>query len=111
MRSVVVLPAPFGPRKPTISPGSTTKSTPQTASTRPCFVVNARASPRASMIDTVPDLRWQSQLAAGPRPSSERKRAWMAGPSSRTRGSSTAARSSALSPRKHCGPPSPSVSR
>ena len=52
IRSVVVLPAPFGPRKPTISPGSTAKSTPHTASTRPCFVVNARASPRASMMAT-----------------------------------------------------------
>ena len=35
IRSVVVLPAPFGPRKPTISPGSTTTSTPRTASTGP----------------------------------------------------------------------------
>jgi hypothetical protein len=31
--SVVVLPAPFGPRKPTRSPGSTWKSMPSTALT------------------------------------------------------------------------------
>jgi ABC-type multidrug transport system ATPase subunit len=30
---VVVLPAPFGPRKPKISPGATSKSMPRTAST------------------------------------------------------------------------------
>ena len=78
IRSVVVLPAPFGPRKPTISPGSTTKSTPPTASIRPCLVVNARASPRASMIGTCGLVRVSA--GAGPRTSSERKRASMAGP-------------------------------
>ena len=31
MRMVVVLPAPFGPRKPTISPGATSRLTPSTA--------------------------------------------------------------------------------
>ena len=107
IRSVVVLPAPFGPRKPTISPGSTTKSTPQTASTRPCLVVNARASPRASMIATAGALSWppaRARAATGSAPGWRgRRRA--------PRGSSTAARSSALRPRKHCGPPSPSVSR
>jgi hypothetical protein len=35
MRSVVVLPAPFGPRKPWISPGRTSKLTPSTAVKRP----------------------------------------------------------------------------
>ena len=35
MRSVVVLPAPFGPRNPTISPPATSRLTPRTASTRP----------------------------------------------------------------------------
>ena len=33
IRSVVVLPAPFGPRKPKISPVPTSRSTPRTAST------------------------------------------------------------------------------
>ena len=33
MRRVVVLPAPFGPRKPTTSPSSTSRSTPSTATT------------------------------------------------------------------------------
>jgi len=32
IRSVVILPAPLGPRKPTSSPGATSMSTPQTAS-------------------------------------------------------------------------------
>jgi hypothetical protein len=32
---VVDLPAPFGPRKPKISPGSTSKSMPRTASMSP----------------------------------------------------------------------------
>src|SRR5450830_938382 len=47
MRRVVVLPAPFGPRKPTISPASTSRSTPRTASTLPWRVWNVRARPRA----------------------------------------------------------------
>src|SRR5262249_22698119 len=50
MRKVVVLPAPFGPRKPTISPSDTVRSTPRTASTVRLRLVNVRASPRASMI-------------------------------------------------------------
>ena len=33
MRIVVVLPAPFGPRKPTISPSAAWRSTPATATT------------------------------------------------------------------------------
>ena len=47
IRSVVVLPAPLGPRKPTISPASTSRSTPRTASTGPVRVRNVRASARA----------------------------------------------------------------
>src|SRR5215203_7004459 len=47
MRSVVVLPAPFGPRKPTISPASTSRSTPTTARTSCFFLRKVRASPRA----------------------------------------------------------------
>src|SRR5215469_9541122 len=57
MRSVVVLPAPFGPRKPTISPSSTARSTPRTASTGPLRLLNVRASPRASMIAMPSSLR------------------------------------------------------
>jgi hypothetical protein len=34
MRMVVVLPAPFGPTKPKISPGSTANEMPSTATTR-----------------------------------------------------------------------------
>ena len=35
IRRVVVLPAPFGPRNPRISPGATSKETSRTASTGP----------------------------------------------------------------------------
>src|SRR5215813_5794750 len=50
MRSVVVLPAPLGPRKPTISPSATARSTPRTASTVRLRLRNVRVSPFASMI-------------------------------------------------------------
>src|SRR5689334_10353182 len=50
MRWVVVLPAPLGPSRPTISPSFTSRSMPRTASTTPLFVLNVRASPRASII-------------------------------------------------------------
>src|SRR5215472_1883286 len=51
IRSVVVLPAPLGPRKPTISPPPTVRSTPRTASTFRFRAVNVRARPCASIID------------------------------------------------------------
>src|SRR5580658_4411189 len=44
MRSVVVLTAPFGPRNPVIRPGSTVKSSPRTAATRPKCLVRSRTS-------------------------------------------------------------------
>ncbi len=47
IRSVVVLPAPFGPSSPTISPGRTSKSMPRTASTGPALVLKLRVSPVA----------------------------------------------------------------
>ena len=47
LRSGVVLPAPLGPRKPTISPASTSRSTPATAWTSCFFFRNVRARPRA----------------------------------------------------------------
>src|SRR5215467_14136663 len=50
MRSVVVLPAPFGPRKPTISPSPTVRSTPRTASVVRLRLRNVRARPSASII-------------------------------------------------------------
>ena len=50
IRSVVVLPAPFGPRKPTISPSSTVRSTPRTACTVRLRLLNVRVRPLASMI-------------------------------------------------------------
>src|SRR2546428_2020619 len=44
MRMVVVLPAPFGPRKRTISPASTGTEMPRTASTAPKVLVRSRTS-------------------------------------------------------------------
>ena len=41
MRMVVVLPAPFGPRKPWISPGATERLTPSTAVKEPYFLTSA----------------------------------------------------------------------
>src|SRR5262245_7152693 len=44
MRMVVVFPAPFGPRKPRISPFSTRKETPSTAVARPYLLVRLSTS-------------------------------------------------------------------
>ena len=44
IRRVVDLPAPFGPRKATSSPGSTSMSTPRTASTVSFLLVNCLRS-------------------------------------------------------------------
>src|SRR3982750_1839102 len=49
MRSVVVLPAPLGPRKPNISPGITWRSTPTTASMVRLRVLKIRRRPRVSI--------------------------------------------------------------
>ena len=48
IRIVVVLPAPFGPRKPTISPAPTPNETPATASTRPNDFLRSRTSSAGS---------------------------------------------------------------
>src|ERR1044072_2740903 len=53
MRSVVVLPAPLGPRKPKISPWRTFRSTPATASTVRLRALNTRRRPRVSMTASV----------------------------------------------------------
>ena len=53
MRMVVVLPAPFGPRNPTISPSPTAKVMPATASTSPKRLVTSRsaiAAARAALV-------------------------------------------------------------
>ena len=50
MRIVVVLPAPFGPRKPKISPSFTCRSTPRTASTMPLRPLKLLANPFVSII-------------------------------------------------------------
>jgi hypothetical protein len=53
MRSVVVLPAPLGPRKPKISPRDTAKLTPRTASTVPRRDANCLRSSCASMTSCI----------------------------------------------------------
>ena len=50
MRRVVVLPAPFGPRKPKISPAPTLRSTPRTASTSDFRDLNVRRRSCVSII-------------------------------------------------------------
>ena len=44
MRIVVVFPAPFGPRKPKISPGATVRLSRSTAVKSPYFFVSSRIS-------------------------------------------------------------------
>ena len=55
MRMVVVLPAPFGPRKPRISPFSTRKETPSTAVARPYLLVRLSTS---IIVLVSPCYRW-----------------------------------------------------
>ena len=43
IRIVLVLPAPFGPRKPKLSPAATSKSMASTAVNSPNFLVSPRA--------------------------------------------------------------------
>ena len=64
MEMVVVLPAPFGPRKPKISPRRTWKLTPSTATVLAAFgfeaaytILNSRASMTTSGLDDVPGDR------------------------------------------------------
>src|ERR1700677_4910007 len=63
MRSVVVLPAPLSPRKPTISPLSTLKLTLSTATTGPKFLVSLLTS----IIMAQPCFDYHLQLGAAPR--------------------------------------------
>src|SRR6266851_2149424 len=56
IRSVVVLPAPFGPRKPKISPRRTLRSTPTTASTTRLRLWKTRRRPRVSIIGSGSEL-------------------------------------------------------
>jgi hypothetical protein len=53
MRSVVVLPAPFGPRKPVTEPGSTVKLRSLTARTWPKDFVRPRTSTRTGPVAAV----------------------------------------------------------
>src|SRR5947208_15600688 len=76
MRKVVVLPAPFGPRKPTISPSPTVRSTPRTASTVRLRLLKVRASPRASMIAIDASAYVQHQCEGAGRPRQVISRLW-----------------------------------
>src|SRR4029450_552134 len=50
IRTVVVLPAPFGPRKPQHSPSRTTKSMPSTARDSPNFLVSPLPSTTGGLV-------------------------------------------------------------
>ena len=56
MRMVVVLPAPFGPRKACTSPVRTVRSRPSRATVRPNDLVRARASIAFGMISAYTDF-------------------------------------------------------
>ena len=56
IRSVVVLPAPLGPRKPTIRPSSTVKDRSSTASTSPKRLVRFETSIACAIYRTGPAL-------------------------------------------------------
>src|SRR5215813_4697568 len=61
IRNSVVLPAPFGPTIPRISPASTVRLTPRTASTTP----NRLARPAASTARPLCPIRQYHRLSAG----------------------------------------------
>src|SRR5438045_94496 len=64
IRIVVVLPAPLGPRKPTISPAATSKEMPRSASTAPKDLVSSRTAMAAGgMRIRYTARRWSSNLA------------------------------------------------
>src|SRR5260221_12877511 len=60
MRMVVVLPAPFGPRKPWISPLGTSRLTPSTAVNDPNFLTR----PSTRIMDLLPPRRRPAAAAA-----------------------------------------------
>src|SRR3954453_6768254 len=70
IRSVVVLPAPFGPRKPVMRPGSTTKSRSWTAVKSPNRLERPRTSMRApdagaGVMSRPQEMSWVDQTSAG----------------------------------------------
>src|SRR5690554_6204866 len=72
MRSVVVLPAPFGPRKPVTRPGWTVKLRSSTARTDPKVFVRPRTSTTPSTVAAVlielPRSVWSGRVhRSGPR--------------------------------------------
>src|SRR5947209_6573659 len=64
MLIVVVLPAPFGPRKPNTSPGATSKSTPRTALTSPKSLTSSRTM-IAFCRDPLPAIARSNVTASG----------------------------------------------
>ena len=64
MRTVVVLPAPFGPSSPSTVPSRTSRSTPSSARTSPPRVRNTLTSPSASITAMRPTLAAASRTAA-----------------------------------------------
>ena len=57
MRSVVVFPEPFGPRKPVTFPAGAVKDIPRTAATRPKFFARSRTSTSAIPPPSAPGAR------------------------------------------------------
>src|SRR5690606_12166600 len=70
--TVVDLPAPFGPRSPKISPVSTVKDTPLTASTGPGYVLRRTSTTLTGIFP--PSIRSPRQPRRAPRTSSHRGR-------------------------------------
>ncbi len=69
IRSVVVLPAPFGPSRPVVSPSAAAKDTPRTASTRarPCRVLRRRLWRRRTSRGRRPRSRHRPPSRVAPR--------------------------------------------
>ena len=67
IRSVVVLPAPFGPRKPVIVPGSSANERESTASTEPNRLVSESATTASSEAATAAARTGSDGYAAAPR--------------------------------------------
>ena len=64
IRIVVDFPAPFGPRKPVTTPGSTTKLKPSTAVLSP----NRLVRPSSSIISILPSMAWVLDVSLRPGP-------------------------------------------
>src|SRR5690242_7155083 len=74
MRSVVVLPAPFGPSRPVISPSRAVNDTPSTAFTAPNALWRFLTSIMAYSVQPSVDPRGHSERVVEPLPLSHKER-------------------------------------